>query len=185
MFLCVINFSSVNLLASENGGHENNENSSAEKLLGYIKSVYNENQNFYLDFDYVEWLTGREAIRAGIEDDKQLDEIDKTRLLEKLEEIGDYDWKNIVENFRKYIPPSDFYIYNQSDEIKTFEISKDVKILMQTLSHRPDGNYKSNEEIDLVKFIEILDFFFYYKETPFHIKLSNGLVTEIIEQYVP
>lgn len=40
------------------------------KQLGYVKKLYEENGSKYISIQYVQWLSGEEAIKAIMEDDK-------------------------------------------------------------------------------------------------------------------
>lgn len=40
------------------------------KQLGYVKNLYEENGSKYISIQYVQWLSGEEAIKAIMEDDK-------------------------------------------------------------------------------------------------------------------
>ena len=40
------------------------------KQLGYVKNLYEESGSKYISIQYVQWLSGEEAIKAIMEDDK-------------------------------------------------------------------------------------------------------------------
>ncbi|HBU07220.1 MAG TPA: hypothetical protein DEB09_04010 [Candidatus Magasanikbacteria bacterium] len=95
-------------------------------------------------------------------------------------------WLNKSECMAKNIEaPGGFCILNQTKDIRTFEISKNVEIRMQTLSHTVDGNYNWNEEINYQKFKNIFTSSSSQKNIPYNIGIENNKVVEITEQYVP
>ena len=68
------------------------------KDLGFIKKIYKNNDKIYLDIDFVQWLTGDEAKNAAKEDGY----------------IG--------------CCPNNYYVRNQNPQIRTYEVSENVKI---------------------------------------------------------
>ena len=84
-----------------------------EKQIGYIKAIYTKNNKEYLDIDYVQYLTGDEAIEA-------------------VEEDGECPADIYPDP--SYCIPNGFYIRNQNPKIRTFEILKNVEILRVFIS---------------------------------------------------
>ncbi|MFA6999721.1 MAG: hypothetical protein WC241_01245 [Candidatus Paceibacterota bacterium] len=93
-------------------------------------------------------------------------------------------------------------IINDNPLIRTFLISDNVVIKMQTFSHQtsgPDkGNYNWNESVSLQKFKGIIDgsimspdyqgslpYTSHFKQLPYSITVKNNIVTEITERYIP
>lgn len=133
-----------------------------EKAMGYIKTVYESTGKRYLDIDYVQWLTGDEAIKAMREDGKCS--------------------PDVYPDTGQCIP-NGFYIRNQNPKIRTFEISKDVQISRATaFDYSPSGiksiNYEEFKSLFTPKDS-------YFRNLPFHIEVVNGLVMKITEQYIP
>lgn len=138
--------------------------STSKKNMGNIKKVYTKNGKNYLDIDYIQWLTGDEAEKAMREDGQ----------CPKTEECIVYD---------------DYYIRNVNPQIRTFEVSPDVEITMQTLDSETTGNVNQNKKISF----SMLQTIFTpgsanhdkYQNTPFIIELSNNKIVRILEQYIP
>lgn len=131
-----------------------------EKQIGYIKSVYTKGNKEYLDIDYIQWLTGEEGIDAAIEDEEC------TR--------------------REDCLPNGFYIRNQNPKIRTFEISSNVEVRMQTLSWAPDGNFNFNESISYERFKDVFSRNVRsLQELLYNITIQNSVITKIVQQYVP
>lgn len=93
-----------------------------------------------------------------------------------------------------------FDIVNDNPLLRTFPISNNVVIKMQTYSHDPTtGNFNWNQIVSLSQFTDIIDGteskdnsnnpYSYGSTTkrgiPFWITLNNGVITEITEQYIP
>jgi WD40 repeat protein len=174
-----------------------------EKALGYIKAVYEKDGKRYLDIDYVQWLTGKEAIKAAIEDKECIVDFEGEDVSKLLKELEEYD---ISMGFGKFgsCAPNGFYIRNQNPKIRTFEIDPNVSVFMQTLSHASDGNFNWNEQISISKLKDLINgtdrpdylkpennpyinpvYDNPYNRIPFHIEIMNGIVKKITEQYLP
>ena len=137
-----------------------------EKAMGYIKAVYEKDGKRYLDIDYVQYLTGDEAIRAIREDGKCPPDIYPDP---------------------SYCIPNGYYIRNQNPKIRTFEVSKNVKILMQTYGSGK-CHVKQNEKVSY----EIFKSFWgsnpvcvHLKDSLYNIEVKNSIVTKITEQFIP
>lgn len=160
-----------------------NISAKTEKAMGYIKIVYDKNGKRYLDIDYVQWLSNKEAIKAAIEDKKCFTEEDTPQILNELEKF------DISAGFGKFAmcTPNGYYIRNQNPKIRTFEISKNTEITMQTYASG-QCYVEWNEKIGY----EIFKSFWgnnpsctYLKSMPYDIEAQNGIITKIIEQYIP
>ncbi|MGB9847855.1 MAG: peptidoglycan-binding domain-containing protein [Minisyncoccia bacterium] len=165
-----------------------------ERPLGYIKAVYEQNGKRYLDIDYVQWLTGKDAIRAAIEDGECFIGENTSQLLEELEKF------DISSGYGKFglCAPDGYYIRNQNSKIRTFEISNDVQIIMQTYGSG-QCHMETNEKISY----EIFKSFWgnnpicapnlkndqpcctHLKSVPYRLRIQNGIVTKITEYYIP
>ena len=93
--------------------------------IGYIRGLWEQDGQQLIAFDQIEWLTGEAAANAMREDG--------------LCASTDHDCQ----------PPNPFYIRNLDDRLFVYPLSEGVSITMQTLSHEPDGSYRSDEPIDL------------------------------------
>lgn len=135
-----------------------------EKNMGYLTKVYVKNGKNFLDIDYVQWLTGEEAQKAMRED-------------------GECPTKG------ECIVYDDYYIRNQNPLVRTFEVSPDVDIRMQTLDSETTGQIDQNRKISFEKLESVFAPGSSYKEryrfTPFIIEISNKKIVKITEQYVP
>jgi hypothetical protein len=136
----------------------------AEKQIGFIKKAYAKSGKNYLDIDYIQWLTGDVAEKALREDGQ----------CPKTGECIVYD---------------DYYIRNQNPLIRTFEISPDAKIVMQTFSAEQTGIVMNNEEITFNQFRNIFssgsESDFHLKDVPYIVEISNQQIVKITEQYIP
>ena len=133
------------------------------EIMGFIKDLDEKAGSVYISFDQAEWFDGPQAEKAIREDGLCADP-----------EHG-------------CEPPNGFYIRNQDDEMDAFPVSEQVVIVMQTLSHIPDGSYNSDERIDLDRFRQAFRCACtsHLRLVPYWITLDNGVVMTIREQYVP
>jgi hypothetical protein len=158
-------------ISNENITHSDQDKNT--KYIGYIKNVSSTKNNFYLDIDYVQWISPCTSEKC----------------------------------------PNGYVIKNDNPLIRTFPISKNVIIKMQTFSHQTSGvdkgNFNYNEIVSLDKFKGIINgtvippsyldmgpsanpYTGWYNTgsttqigAPFWITLNNGIITEITEQYIP
>lgn len=86
-------------------------------------------------------------------------------------------------------------IINQNPQLRTFTISNNVEIIMQTLSHTPDGYFNNNQNISFDYFKQKFNdttqyndyphnFSNYMKAIPYRITIENNIITKIEEQYM-
>jgi len=131
-------------------------------FLCYIKKTETEFGNYYISVDYIEWLTGEEAKQAALEAGKC----------------------EILEN----CAPQGYYIKNDSELIKKFQLDKNADIHMQTYSKKPDGGFNFDQKISLQQFWEIFKEYSektFLKQAPYTIKVKDGKIIEIREKFVP
>jgi hypothetical protein len=133
------------------------------ETMGYILDLYEQGGHWHTSFDQVEWLTGADAVKAIVEDG--------------LCATSGSDCE----------PPNGFYIRNRDERPISLPLSEKVTILMQTLSHAPDGNSNWDEPIGLDRFRQELDenSASHLRGVPYRITVDGGAVTVIREQYVP
>jgi hypothetical protein len=133
------------------------------ETMGYIVNLYEQGGQWHISFDPVEWLTGEDAVKAIVEDG--------------LCDPSQSDCE----------PPNGFYIRNGDEQPISVPLSEQVTILMQTLSHAPDGNFYWDEPIGLDRFRQILseNSASHLRDVPYWITVDGGAVTAIREQYVP
>ncbi|MDD5490039.1 MAG: hypothetical protein PHP25_05180, partial [Candidatus Moranbacteria bacterium] len=155
--------SGINPPAVSEEGIANQDNPSiyppaiTERAMGFIKKVYAKNGKNYLDVDYIQWLTGAEAEKAMREDGR----------CPKTGECIVYD---------------DYYIRNQNPLIRTFEISPDVEITMQTYEMEATGQIHA-QKINISQFSQIWNTSSIsgMQIAPYHIGIGNKKILEISE----
>jgi len=150
----------------KNGEEPTDKLGATEKAMGYIKAIYEKDGKRYLDIDYVQYLTGDEAIRAIREDGKCPPDIYPDP---------------------SYCIPNGYYIRNQNPKIRTFEVSKNVEILMQTYGSGK-CHVKENEKVSygiFKSFWESNPVCVHLKDSLYNIEVKNGIVTKIAEQFIP
>jgi hypothetical protein len=133
------------------------------EIMGYIRDLYDKDGQPHISFDEIEWFSGDDAGKA-------------------MQENGLCDSSD-----PSCEPPNPFYIRNREETTTEYRVSEGVLILMQTLSHAPDGNFESNERIDLDRFRQVFndDSLAHLRSVPYLISIDSGLVSSIREQYVP
>ena len=82
-------------------------------------------------------------------------------------------------------------IVNENSKLRTFTVSNNVQVIMQTFSHTSDGNFNSDQVIsfDVLKQIfndtnNSYNEYQYLKDTPFRITIENDIIVKIEEQYL-
>jgi len=86
-------------------------------------------------------------------------------------------------------------IINQNPQLRTFTISNNVEIIMQTLSHTSDGGFNNNQSISFDYFKQKFNdttqynnyphnYSNYMKAIPYRITIENNIITKIEEQYM-
>jgi hypothetical protein len=133
----------------------------AERQMGYVKKIYTMSGKYYLEIDYIQWFMGDAAEKAMREDG----ECPKTGECEVLD---------------------DYYIRNANPLIRTFEISPDVVITMQTYDMEATGQIQG-QEITIGQFSQIFNNNLKpnLKNVPYIVEIENKLITKINEQYIP
>jgi hypothetical protein len=135
--------------------------SSSERQMGYVKKVHMSGGKNYLDIDYIQWFMGDAAEKAMREDG----ECPKTGECEVLD---------------------DYYIRNANPLVRTFEISPDAVITMQTYNMEATGQIQS-QVISINQFSQIWNTAAKpgLKSVPYIVEIENKIITNITEQYVP
>jgi hypothetical protein len=119
--------------------------------------------------DYAEWYTGDEAAAAAIEDGEGSGD-------------GTYDL--------------DFYIRNQNDRLRTLDVATGTEVALIACYPNEDGPCVTTESVGLVTFADLLDQpgtaldtegwnWYGTGEAPFWLTISEGVVIQIDEQYLP
>jgi hypothetical protein len=132
-----------------------------EKQIGYVKKVYTKSGKNYLEIDYIQWLSGAEAQKAMRED-------------------------GACPKTGECIVYNDYYIRNANPLIRTFEMSPDVEITMQTYDMETTGQIQA-QPISLSQFSQIWGGSAKpnLKKVPYIIEISSNQITKINEQYIP
>jgi hypothetical protein len=119
--------------------------------------------------DYAEWYTGDEAAAAAIEDGQGASD-------------GTYDLE--------------FYIRNQNGRLRTLEVASGTDVVLIACYPNEDGPCVTTESVGLVTFADLLAdpeaaldtqgwYWYGAGEVPFWLTLSDGVVIQIDEQYLP
>lgn len=131
--------------------------------IGYILNLYEQDGQWRIAVDEIEWLTGTDAVEAMVEAGLCA------------------TWETDCE------PPNGFYIRNRDERTTSYPLSGQATIFVQTLSHGPDRNFNWEEQIDLDRFREILegDPNSPLRTVPYQITVDGGTAKGIREVYVP
>jgi len=128
---------------------------------GYIRSIVSNENEKVINFDNVEFIEGLEKIiESKVED-------------------------GVCANKNYCYTPSGFYIRNFDQTPKEFSLSDDLKIIMQTYSHTDDGNFNWNEKISLKLLENTFKTGSYLKDAIYDIEITEGLITQIKQRYIP
>ncbi|WP_042201071.1 hypothetical protein [Paenibacillus camerounensis] len=138
----------------------------SEHLTVYINGIQKTaDGSLKLTADPVEWYEGAEA-----------DRIFAGREPEAAAEIGG--------------APDGYYIVNDSDTLSTYPVAENAAVTMQIFDHTgniEDLDINWNESITLRQFTE--EFaqtdVFDLSWTPYHVTIENGVITSIVQQYIP
>jgi hypothetical protein len=130
------------------------------ECTAFISGIDKCEEENLLKFDSIAYFTGDAALKAYSEDKK---------------------------NDKKIEPPAGFYIRNKFIDTLSFVISDNCNIVMQTLSHGSDGNYKFNEKINSGQFTKLFtkEGINFFKQKPFKLSIVNSEIVSIKEIYIP
>jgi len=147
------------------------------KYIGYLKSISSKNGASSLIINYVQWLTGKDAIKAALEDNKC--SIEGKSNSQAITELANYDMSN---GFGIYgiCAPDGYYIRNQNSLLRTFPISNTTTI---TTLPATGGPFPTQSSLNSLK--TLIKSKTWTNSNPFWITLDNGIITDITEQYVP
>ncbi len=106
-----------------------------------------------------------------------------------IENQGQYSLTiDYIDMISDYNEPNGFRINNTNPKLRTFVISPNVAVFMQTYSHTPDGNFAVNQPIPFQTLVSIFSPSSktpHLKDAPYWISLQNDRVISITEQYLP
>jgi hypothetical protein len=127
----------------------------------YIQEIYTKNDKTYMLVDYINWYEGKDA---------------------------DLEFAKREPEYGQYGAPSGYFIVNDNTKLRTFEISSDSPVLMQIYNRtgKPgEADIVWNELITLSKFKEVLAKDAILYEYPYHLKIHDGKVVQVIQQFIP
>jgi hypothetical protein len=127
-----------------------------EKATTYITSFKQINGKWVGKFDYIQWYFGKSADREFLKDCKCQKDMDGA--------------------------PDGYWIRNVNPKIRTFTISNNAQYILQT---RSLYEIKWNEKVTRSQFITFLNQRDKHHQIPFHLEITNGVITKITEQYIP
>lgn len=164
--IVVLLFLSLITTASTGGTRvEAQDTNQTQEQTVYIHTIQSDNGKLSITADEINWYQGAEADRVFAERDP-----------EGAAEIGG--------------APDGYYIVNDVDTLRAYPIAEDAKVTMQIYDHTgnmEDLDIKWDEPITLQQFVdhfnttEILDL----SQFPYHITFQDGVITSIVQQYVP
>jgi hypothetical protein len=137
----------------------------SQTLTVYIQSLQSGNDTLSIAADEIDWYQGEEAAQIFAE-----------REPEAAAEIGGL--------------PNDYYIVNDSETLTTYTLEDHASVTLQI--HDRTGNLEDldiqwDEKVTLQQFIDefsktdIIDL----SQFPYHITVKDGVITSIVQQYVP
>lgn len=138
----------------------NQKSSTVIKQIGFIRKIYLRNNQTYLEFDEVQFYSGKEAVKAAIEDG----------LISSEKELG-----------------SDYYVRNKNKQVKTFLTSPKVYIYLKTFNQGTRWDTKIKEGVfSLAAFRQV----FFRNDPNnqilindlYWLTLKNSVVEKIVEQ---
>lgn len=130
---------------------------------GYIENIKQQDNHYVLSMDQIDWYEGDMANQKFIENE------------------GDSGLDG---------PPDGYYIVNDYSEIESLPIADDAVVLMQIYNRTGnilEADFQWDEQISLEKFVEIMktEDDLQLKSFPYHLTIENGVITRIVQQYVP
>lgn len=143
------------IMSASINGCKKSDDFQEELNYSFITNVYSENNKNFVDVDYVQYFTGKEAI-------------------EKAKENDDADVR-VVNGEKIYSIPNDFYIVNENTKIRKFELLADVKIHFvdnQDLSETDSKSVFNRLKND-------------YNDRLYILKIVDKKITEINEVFIP
>lgn len=148
---------SIKTEIKESKVEQKTENKIIETKYCFIKNLTEKNGKNYIVVDFVDFLTDEKAI-------------------EKAKQNGDADFDVNKKGDTIYFVYNDYYVSNINPKLRTLELIPDIRIEL--------WNYPKNNGIfNTVNINELKD---HLSSEPIMIlKIKNGIVIEMREQYVP
>lgn len=164
--LMILLFLSLITTASTVGTRVEAQNGDKEKFQTvFIQSIQSVNGKMSIVADEINWYQGEDA-----------DLIFAEREPEAAAELGG--------------TPDAYYIVNDSDTLTTYPLTNDTEVTMQIFDHTGNINdleINWDEKITLAQFINQYNStdVFDLSSFPYHLKIQDGVITSIVQQYVP
>jgi hypothetical protein len=127
---------------------------------GYIRRFYQDKGRYYVTVDYIQYLSGADAVAAA------------KRRGDAQEEVQNGD--------TVYSVFDDYYIVNDDRKQRTWPVGEDAVI---TLWDRTPGTTLSQDQVTAAELLSKDKAFF--EHAPFIVETKQGVVTSITEQYIP
>lgn len=126
---------------------------------GYIRRFYQKENRYYVDVDYIQFLSGEAAVAAA-------------------RRKGDAA-VDVVKGDTVYSVFNDYYIVNDNSQVRTLPLAEQVTFTFwrageNGLERVPASLAKVQAQIPKVLFL-----------SPFIVETKQGVVTSVAEQYVP
>lgn len=149
------------------------------KNPAYLKNVYEKDGQRFIEADYIQWFTGKEALKAIIEDGQCLSDVkDKAQLTKEV----DLCYPNCSDKFALCLPDG-YHIRNVNPKLRTLELSSDA-VITKTMVFESVGD--EPEEITFAELKNNLDNdTMHFRDLPFWITSENNLVKKLDQQYLP
>lgn len=130
-----------------------------EKTICYIDKVFTKTGKRFVKVKTVEWFQGKKAKKIAREEHPEASDLS----------------------------PNDYYISYRNSQKRTFPIADTARFVMETYSHKSDGNFRSNEKIKFYDFSRLFSkkTTGRFRQIPFWIIFSKGKIVKITEQYLP
>ncbi|MEK3987155.1 hypothetical protein MHB77_27910 [Paenibacillus sp. FSL K6-3166] len=131
----------------------------------YIHTIQSESGKLSITADEINWYQGADADRVFAERDP-----------EGAAEIGG--------------APDGYYVVNDVDTLTTYPIADNATVTMQIFDHTgniEDLDIQWNEAITLEQFIDQFNKtdIFDLSQFPYHLTIQDGVITSIVQQYIP
>ncbi|MUT68721.1 hypothetical protein [Paenibacillus sp. NEAU-GSW1] len=129
----------------------------------YVDRIAQESGRLQLVVDEIEWYEGDEAAAKFVE----------------REQASDMD-----------APPDGYYIINDEHAVVSLPVAKDAVVLMQIYNrtgNAAEADIVWDEQISLTKFVDLFEAedAIQLSNYPYHLTIENGVVTRIVQQYIP
>ncbi|PZE22342.1 hypothetical protein [Paenibacillus xerothermodurans] len=133
----------------------------ADTHPAYINDIFTQDGKTYVVADYIQWFEGEEADRV---------------FAEREPDSG--------------LPgsPNGYYIVNDNPKRRTTEVDQTAQVLMQIYNRTgniAEADIQWNEELTLARFIQIFEQDELLSEYPYHITMTDGKITKVVQQYIP